>query len=353
MAETLVDLDRNDLIYNQPIVDNVLPQYFQDQYPQFVSLLDKYYDWLRTYTDSDGRTPIGELEDIAYLKDREITPERFLDFIYDELTVGLSSDNFTQSRFFAKFLPFFYKTRGTAVSAEGFLKFLNGDDIELSYPKDQTFVVGQSELGSESLRFIQDSYYYQIYSILVKSPVPVSEWKDLYKQYIHPAGWEIFSALFIEGIASNVGIVNPMPTAVEEAAPLIVSSLAEFDVQAIGSRSNITAVDATIQKRMYVDGEYNYYTAQEEILYDSPYNQYNDLSEPLDPNSRLFSSTDDQTYLNFNLANSDGTHTMDDSDSAGGSTIFTLDRLNVFKTIDFSNTIETFDEAKFDYYSDS
>ena len=87
-----------------------------------------------------------------------------------------------------KLLPFFYKTKGTPVSSQGFLKFLFGSDIELEYPKKSMFIVGESEIGSESLKVIQDSFFYQVYSTLIRSDLPISVWRDLYKKYIHPGG---------------------------------------------------------------------------------------------------------------------------------------------------------------------
>jgi hypothetical protein len=352
MPHTLVDLNRNDLIFNQPDVDTVLPSHFQEQYPTFVTLLKKYYDWLQDYTDSDGRNPIGELEDIAYLKDRELTPERFLEFIFDELSSGIGPDAFPEStsRFFIKLLPFFYKTRGTQVSAEGFLKFLYGENVQLSYPKDQTFIVGESQIGAESVKFLQDSYYYQIYSVLVTSAIPIATWKNLYKTYIHPAGWELFSELVIESLTTNTSLAASMPLSIDDSAPIILANILAVEIGTVSSKANVTIVDSAISTRMYAPGEYSYYNTSESILDDSPYNQYSTLVGPLETNSRLFSSTDDVTSIKFNLSNSDGTHTLDD-DSAG--TIFTLDRLDVFKTIDFSNIIETMDESEFDYYPDS
>jgi hypothetical protein len=44
---------------------------------------------------------------------------------------------------------------------------------------------------------IQDSYYYQPYSYVIKSEMVLSQYKDLVKQLIHPAGMELFSSVQI------------------------------------------------------------------------------------------------------------------------------------------------------------
>jgi len=348
MSNTLTDLNRNKLLFHQPSVDTALPEHFQDQYPVFVQLLNKYYHWLtHTYGDTSGRKPVSELQTIAYLKDREITADRFLAFIFDELASGLAPENFDIPRFIIKLMPFFYKTKGTPVSSQGFLKFLFGSDIDLVYPKNSMFVVGESEIGAESSKFIQDSFFYQVYSTLVRSDLPISVWRDLYKKYIHPGGWALFAEVRFETTVTNakIPVTLPIVNLGAGAGFFTVTNTAPMSIVGIGGRSNVTVIDDTLQVRMYGDGGYNYYDASNDILNTSPYNnQYIERAEPLDVNSNRFSDGDESLYIGFNLSDSDE-YFLDDSGS-----IFTLDRLNRILSIDFSNTIETFDENAFDFY---
>jgi len=45
---------------------------------------------------------------------------------------------------------------------------------------------------------LHDSYYYQIYSYDIKSPIPFNTWKSIVKKNLHPAGYEMFGSLIIE-----------------------------------------------------------------------------------------------------------------------------------------------------------
>ena len=350
MSKTLTDLNRNELILHQPVINPALPEYFQDQYPVFVSLLDKYYDWLVTYSDANGRTPVGELQDIAYLKDREISPDRFLQYIFDELASGLAPDNFDIPRFIIKLMPFFYKTKGSTVSAQGFLKFLYGTDIELVYPKNQTFTIGSSEIGVDSLKFIQDSYFYQIYSTLIRSDLPISVWKELYKKFVHPSGWELFAEVRFETVVTNTKIPVSLPIANLGAAAeiLAVTGVAPLSISGVASDANVTVIESGIDAgvRMYASDEFNYYKTPANIV-DSAYNKYGFSWEVIATDSRRFSSTHDAAGAGFDLSN----------DSAGqfdlsldAPTLFTLDRLPELRTFSFDNTYETFDENAFAFY---
>ena len=108
------------------------------------------------------------------------------------------------------------------------------------------FIVGESEVGVESLKFIQDSYFYQIYSILIKSDLPISVWRDLYKKYIHPSGWELFSEVSLETLVTTLRLPANMPIAIPDASAnvLVVVDEAAAPVIAIGSRANVTVIDS-------------------------------------------------------------------------------------------------------------
>ena len=351
MSKTLTDLNRNELVFHQPVINPALPEYFQDQYPVFVTLLDKYYDWLVEYTDEGNRKPVGELQDISYLKDREVSPDRFLQYIFDELASGLAPDNFDIPRFIIKLMPFFYKTKGSTVSAQGFLKFLYGTDIELVYPKNQTFTIGTSEIGAESLKFIQDSYFYQIYSTLIRSDLPISVWKELYKKFVHPAGWELFAEVRFESVTTNTTLPTAMPIAALGAGAEIftISGITNnLSINAVSGEANVTVIDDNDGIRIYGDfgsrGLFDYYAESDGVLALAPYNNnYVTLDQPLQVSSFKFSMDDDTTYINFNLSDS-GTYFIDNDN-------ITLDTPPVIKGISFDNTIETFDETTFDYIS--
>lgn len=46
---------------------------------------------------------------------------------------------------------------------------------------------------------IQDSYYYQDFSYIIRSNVPMHKWKALVKELIHPAGLQFFGELMVSG----------------------------------------------------------------------------------------------------------------------------------------------------------
>lgn len=58
---------------------------------------------------------------------------------------------------------------------------------------------------------IQDSYYYQDFSYIIRSAVPMNKWKALIKKIIHPAGLGLFGELLTAGTDEAAG--NPLTLA--------------------------------------------------------------------------------------------------------------------------------------------
>ena len=49
---------------------------------------------------------------------------------------------------------------------------------------------------------ITDNGYYQMFSLLIKTPIAVSSWKDVYKDFVHPSGMYLGGEVLIETISS-------------------------------------------------------------------------------------------------------------------------------------------------------
>tara|TARA_Y200000002_G_scaffold109070_1_gene89343 strand:- start:73 stop:2964 length:2892 start_codon:yes stop_codon:yes gene_type:complete len=55
---------------------------------------------------------------------------------------------------------------------------------------------------SEDVMKVQDSYYYQDYSYVVRVGQSINEWRDAIKSTVHPAGWQVFGEVEVVGKAT-------------------------------------------------------------------------------------------------------------------------------------------------------
>lgn len=184
MTHKLEDKNRRDLDFTQSRVRELLPEYYQVENPTLITFLEKYYDYL----DSDNfETDIHQLKAI---RDVNQADEKFLDLLIEEIGNGLKlSSFFDEPRLMSKLLADFYRVKGSRSSIEGFFRAFFGTEIEVEYTKKDIFFVNESKIGYDDQKFLTDNKLYQTFAILIKCGISVSDYRNLYKQFVHPAGF--------------------------------------------------------------------------------------------------------------------------------------------------------------------
>ena len=79
------------------------------------------------------------------------------------------------------------------------------EEVEVEFPKKDIFTVGSSKIGAESLKFIQNGALYQVFSVLIKTAMSAPTWEELYKKFMHPAGFFIGARITSDNEASLSG----------------------------------------------------------------------------------------------------------------------------------------------------
>ena len=288
------DKNRRNLPLPQSRVDEALPSYFETDNSALITALEKYYDFL----DSDGQHAFSNsINEIILNRDVAQNSEEALDELITEIGDGLTSASFfKQPRLMAKLLGEFYRVKGTLVSIEGFFRGFFNEDIVVEYPKEQIFIVGESNVGFDSQRFIQDNGIYQIFSILVKSGVSISDYEALYKKFVHPAGWhfqgEVSTINEVEIIPSSLNSLDSIrPDIITFATPLLSEAT-------IGLQSEFHEMTGLLDSngfdvRVRLDQLVSVY---QDLTSTELENFYGSLAELLTPNSFTF---DDSGFNNF------------------------------------------------------
>jgi hypothetical protein len=182
---TIKDNNRRALRFtDQRKVADVLPSYFVEDYPKLIKLLEYYYEF------EDGDTsPSRFLDDLIVNRDITEVDTTLLEYIEDELLLGQSYfEGFQNKRAAAKFSNTLYRSKGTLYSIQQFFRMFYGIQPDVRYTKEDRFIVGQDDIGYDAQKFITDDKLYQTYAIQIKAELPVSEWREAYKLFVHPAG---------------------------------------------------------------------------------------------------------------------------------------------------------------------
>ena len=158
----ILDKNRRDFNRIRPLVDEALPSYFAQEYGEdsgsLIKLLDKYYQFL----DSSGVNSFGgDIKSLYSARDISETNSKGLDQLISEIGNGLTASSFFQQpRLMARLLGQFYRSKGTLVSAEGFFRGFFNEEVDIEYPKDQIFIVGESKIRN-LFRIMQYFKYFQ------------------------------------------------------------------------------------------------------------------------------------------------------------------------------------------------
>ena len=303
-------------------VREALPEFFTQDYPNLVTFLEKYYDYL----DSDGASSFDyKLRKIYQTRDTQETSSDLLKFIIQEITAGNTGGNFIDPSFYAQRIHELHRTKGSRFSIEEFFRAFFQQNVEVEYPKKDIFTLGHglagplSRIGAESNKFIRNNALYQVFSILIKSPISQTTWIELYKKFVHPAGFHIAGTVVTD--VEAIGNASAPLALLDSAARVlegigITSAFAPFTQLTALIDSDGTAVRAGLDQKVSV---YQSLTSTQLQGF------YRNIEELITPNSFTFDdSGQGQDFVG----------TLGDSAEAAAP--------------DFSLTFETMDNAQFD-----
>jgi hypothetical protein len=184
--------NRFDPVIRPDFVKEVLPEYFTGEYPNIITFLESYYEFM------DSADNFGDLlKDLYTIRDMGSADLNYIDNLFQEIGLGISQSFFTNPREVIRNFANFFRVKGSVYSARGFFRAFFESESELVYPKTSIFTIGESgsTIGPESGKVLQDGKVYQILSVLIKSEVSIKAWENLYKRYVHPAGFYLSSEL--------------------------------------------------------------------------------------------------------------------------------------------------------------
>ena len=212
MHNNFLDKNRRHINLRTAKIQGVLPEYFAASYPKFISLLEHYYEFLSENDSTEMLTHLFATRDV---NETDIT---LLSFIEDELLLGdayfqgfakpdsTEIEREAQLRAAANFSSIMFRSKGTRFAIEWFFRSFYGIDAEVIYPKENIFTIGEtdSQIGSNSLRYLTDDKLYQTFALLVRVGIPISQWKEMFKIFAHPAGMYLAGEVLLEGETESI-----------------------------------------------------------------------------------------------------------------------------------------------------
>lgn len=177
--------NRRELSLYDRRIEEVLPEHFAGEYNQFITFLEKYYEWFES-----EESPAELVDHLFESKDITETDITLLSFLEDELLLGESYfQGFSDKRGAAKIASNLYKAKGSKLAIQQFFRSFFQEDPDVEYTKEKIFYLNDSKIGPLSNRYLTDDKLYQTFAILIKIGIPITIWREVYKLFVHPAGF--------------------------------------------------------------------------------------------------------------------------------------------------------------------
>ena len=314
MSHNVDFLDRLPVNFNKSNVKEILPEHFTTEYPKLVEFLEAYHDYMQE--DNDGFSYL--ISSLYQARDLNTNLLSQLDNIFTEVGLGQKSADFDiNPRLVAKLFANFYREKGSLNSAKLFFRGFFNEEVTVEYPKNNMFIVNESKIGTDSLRYIQNDERFQIHSILIKSGVQIGVWEILFKKFVHPAGFYLAGDVVLENTV-NIALAD-MPISIQDSNAGVLS----FE-----NTANVAAF--TFQPLTVIQSDDN-----DSDLYAERTNPYRTIQS-----TSVFGTLGgfNDRYNSF----------IDFADANGGR--FDQDSDGVVVAVDMTNTIETMDQSIFDYW---
>jgi len=217
-------------------VESLLPEDLRENSSKLIGLLEDYYKFM-----NKGFNPSYEINNISEERDID-TSEHYLDNIQRQIAATIPRNLQSDKVKLYKNLVKYYNIRGSTESIETFFNILLEDEVEIYYPKDDMLIPSSGNWSALEGRYIdndgflsdrkklQDSYFYQKFSYVIRTGNNVDVWRDAFNKLQHPSGFIFFGEIFLLLLAidqqSKMPANQPGLISAED-IPLIVSMIAD------------------------------------------------------------------------------------------------------------------------------
>lgn len=199
-------------------LDSVLPEHLRDN-GRFTEFIKSYFEWMETAEDS----PASIINRLNEFRNIDLIDDPYVKYLEKEYAISIPGNlPLVDKRKLYKQINDIYRARGTIPAFEALFNLLYGDEIELYYPRQDLMKLSDGKWDANDQRYlnkgsflsnynyIQDSYYYQDYSYVIKTRKPYAQWQGAVRKTLHPTGFALFGKVAIQSEAVVKRLKSPL-----------------------------------------------------------------------------------------------------------------------------------------------
>jgi hypothetical protein len=137
------------------LVNSQLPEFIREEYPQFISFLEAYYQFLENEQIVNGISQENDLttklKNLRYISDIDSSISEFEEQFYNQFLSLLPKDTKVDKAFLIKNILPLYQAKGTEKSFYFLFRLLFGEDITLTYPRNQILRTSDGKWSIENI----------------------------------------------------------------------------------------------------------------------------------------------------------------------------------------------------------
>ena len=165
------------------LIENQMPDFIRADHPGFTNFLKAYYEWME---DSAQGKVLYSTENMLDYADVDTTTEEFLTYFKSKFLPYFPEEILADKATLIKRSKEFYQKKGSQESIKFLFRVLYGQDIELSYPKEQILKASDGKW-----------YVPQAFKLTVSNTSPTFDLETLKKR--RAVGSETSASCIIEG----------------------------------------------------------------------------------------------------------------------------------------------------------
>ena len=198
-------------------LESIIPEYLKNN-EDFLEFIEIYLEWLQEEANSPGSV----LNSLLQMRDIDSIEEAFIQYLQREFATSIPNIKNVDKRKLYKQVNDIYRSKGSTPSYEALFNLLFGEKIELYFPRVDILKpsegkwdpVGQRYLNNDGFlsdhKYIQDSYYYQDFSYVIKTGSTIELWRDVVKKLLHPSGFAFFGEINIVSQSTQSRLKAPL-----------------------------------------------------------------------------------------------------------------------------------------------
>ena len=188
-------------LYN---LEAIIPEHLKGN-TMFLEFVEAYFEWMQKNASSPGMV----INKLTSVRDIDEVEDLFIKHLQYEYAISIPTVALADKRKLYKQVNDIYRSKGSIPSYNSLFNLLFNETPELYFPRVDLLKPSEGKWDNVAKRYlnndgflsdrkyIQDSYYYQDFSYVIKTGQTIESWRDTVKKLLHPSGFAFFGQINI------------------------------------------------------------------------------------------------------------------------------------------------------------